>query len=66
VTDTFEQIVRELADYAPAEFCTGANGEVSMCIFCDAQSVTSVAVDHKPDCLWLRAKQAVEENSDAV
>jgi hypothetical protein len=53
--NTYEQIVRELADMNPYEH----GGD-----YCQECWRPSDEV-HAAKCLWLRAKQAVEQNTDA-
>jgi hypothetical protein len=74
VMNTYEQIVRELAETDPVDYHQDLAGEPVGCNFCNAV-VRGVMLsdnpndgntwvlereDHLTDCLWLRAMQAVE------
>ena len=52
----FEEIVRELADVDPYE---SGNGRCQECW-------ATVHQDHSPNCLWLRARRAVEFDAAGV
>jgi hypothetical protein len=74
----YEQIVRELADRTPLLEVGGIEESHIVCVWCAAghdsdgfqvdysfraeQQEKLVRSDHRPDCLWLRARRAVEFN----
>jgi hypothetical protein len=76
--NTYEQIVRELAETSPVMEVGGIEEHFYSCVFCcrsaDETTVTvkevriaplqinlEYEIDHEPACLWLIAKQAVED-----
>jgi hypothetical protein len=75
---TYEQIVRELADSDPILDVGGIEESHIVCVWCAAghdsdgfrvdyslragQQEELVRSDHRPDCLWIRARRAVEFN----
>jgi hypothetical protein len=61
MTTVYEQIVRELAESDPKE----RTRDGDFCMYCRGEIDGLGQGDHLPECLWLRAEQAVEVGETA-
>jgi hypothetical protein len=76
--NVYDHVVRELAESDPVVDVGGIEDNEYICTFCSAEATTPTStweeriseshfvihhtLDHDSDCLWLRAKQAVERD----